>query len=639
MASSKRHKSKCKNQPANFNVCYKIISKLLEQKHIYTLAQTIPYTVKIAFKSAPFLFICLIVITLFSGLIPTSTVYVGKLVLNSIVSVLQDDAGVAETRILIYALILQCTVFLGGAILEHTNMYVNFVITRRLMIYMQGRLLKKTSELDYSYFDDSKFYDMMRRAKNELGGKPSTIIARFTTIVRGGITFISMSVLATTLSLWLLVVMLLICIPLLIVRLKYSEKSYKLACDYTENRRLSGQVSGLMTEREYIPELTCFGLWDHMIKKWRTADLKYLGEDIKLVKRQTLAELFTKALINGGSVGVTGYIIYMSINKGLSLTVGDIMMYAGAFTGGVSGLVMMIQSFSDVYESSLFINNYVEYEKIKPNIEVKGKGRVLQAPIKTMELQNVSFRYPGNSRYVLRNIDVKLNCPGSILIVGANGAGKTTLIKMLTRLYDPTEGRILVNGLDIREYEIESVRKIIGVIFQNYIHYPFSVKENIGCGDISDLDNNIRLINAAKKAKVDSFIERLPRGYDTVLSRMYKDGHELSIGQWQRVCLARLFMKNAPVLILDEPTASLDVETEAHLLAEIAKLTRDKISILVSHRMFREGIADQVIVLKEGELVESGTFETLKSSNGEFSRLYKLYCNVADKQVIDSAAI
>jgi len=245
--------------------------------------------------------------------------------------------------------------------------------------------------------------------------------------------------------------------------------------------------------------------------------------------------------------------------------------------------------------------------------------------VRRIEFDDVSFSYPGSSELALKNVSLTLSAGESCLLIGANGAGKTTLIKLLIRLYEPTSGRILINGVDVREYGVDSLRRVVGVIFQNYLPFAFTARENIGIGAPEIMEDMQSVVAAARRAKADEFLERLPAQYDTCLSKLFTGGTELSGGQWQRVCLARLFMKNPSVFVLDEPTASLDIETEAHILNEIAHLAKDRLCILISHRMFRPGLADHIIVLSRGTVLEEGTYDDLVTRNGEFARLRRLF--------------
>ena len=312
------------------------------------------------------------------------------------------------------------------------------------------------------------------------------------------------------------------------------------------------------------------------------------------------------------------------------------MMYIGAFAGATTGLGKLCENFSGIYEASLFFRNYLDFTELKPTTLIKIKKPIACNRITLIEVRNLSFKYPGSENKVLEDINITFAQGQSTLIVGSNGAGKTTLIKLLLRLYEPTEGQILINGINILDYDLKSLRQNIGVIFQDFIRYAFSAKENIGIGSIDNYQNIQRIVTAAEKAKADDMIKKLPYGYDTVLSRQLDDGCDLSLGQWQRICLARLFMKDSSVMIFDEPTASLDIETEAHLLREVNNLAKERLCILVSHRMFRPGVAKRIVVMENGRIVEEGSHAFLCNSNGKYSRLCQLYNNLSkDEQLID----
>lgn len=598
---------------------------------ITVFIKVLSFAIVTVFKSGPFLLLFLVLTTILAGLMPTATVVVGKLVLNAIINVLQTGAGNSEVFILARILILQLIILGIGELIGQSNTYLNYMIGRRLSVNMSADVIKKASKLDYAFFENSYFYDVMTRAKKESTGKPLILVLKVTSIIRNCITFISMGGLVASFSLLLFLAMLVFCLPLLLIKLRYGAKNYSMLFNRTEDMRMAEYISDIMLTKQNIPEIMSFGLWKYLFGRWHSAAHKFLDQDTQLYRKLAISQTVAAISMACSTAAATGYIIYISTIKAMPLTVGDIMMYSGAFAGGLVSLRAALDSVSGVYESSLFLRNFIEFSELQPQIEVRKKEKLAPSVIETIELQNVSFKYPNSSCYALKNVSVTFSKSQSTLLVGANGAGKTTLIKLLTRLYDPTEGKILLNGEDLRKFEIESLRKAVGVIFQEFIRYAFTVKENIACGDITELQNIKKINIASIRAKADSFIKQLPQQYDTTLSRIFENGQELSLGQWQRICIARLFMKNAPIFILDEPTASLDIETEVHLLREIVELPKDKICILVSHRMFRKDICDQIIVLSKGEIVEAGDYDSLVAKNGEFSRLWKLYHNMAKK--------
>ena len=592
------------------------------------IGKILPFAISTVYKSGPIVLILLAIVTVLTGLMPTVLVYVAKLVLNAIIAAVQEGNNSENYSYLIQVLILQLIVFIINAILHQINTYLNFLLGRRLSLNMNSDIIKKVSSLDYVFFDTPASYDMMTRAKREAEGKPLLLVLKVSFIVRGIITLISMGGLVASFSPSLLLGMLIVCLPLFLIKLKYGKKGYKLEFRRTEDQRIAGYTSGIMMNRANIPEILSFGLWEYLFRKWYTASKYFFRQDMQLNNRRTMAETLAFILTSCSEVVATGYIVYISIINGATISVGDIMMYSAAFAGGLAGLRTTLEGVSGIYENALFLNDLADFYKVNSRIEIKGQGKPVPNLIESIEFLNVSFKYPSSQKYVLKNVNLVFKHSENTLIIGKNGAGKTTLIKLLTRLYDATEGQILINGIDIKEYEIESLRKNIGIIFQEFIRYAFTVKENIGCGDIGNLENSEKYVEAAERSNADSFIKQLPYQYDTILTRLFKDGQELSLGQWQRICLARLFMKDAPVFIFDEPTANLDIETEAHLLKEISQLSRDKICILVSHRMFRQGISDRIVVLGNGEVLETGTYNELVAKDGEFMRLCKLFKNI-----------
>jgi ATP-binding cassette, subfamily B, bacterial len=603
-----------------------------EKNRVRIILRILPFTIHTIFKSGRILVVFLILMTILSGLTPAAMVCVGKRVLDAVVSVIQSGGDAGAVRILTWALALQLAILIFGGLFSQAKSYLSFLTGKRLSLAINAEIIKKAGGLDYAYFEEPHFYDMMTRAQRESGSRFLLLLTQSTSIGTGLINLVLMGGMIATLSGPLFAAMLIVCIPLLWVQVKYGEKFYALDYERTEEMRTTGYLSNVMMNRQYVPEILSFGLWEYLYKKWYAKTHDFYRQDAQLYRRRSLAESVAMILTNAATVGATAYILYNFVTQGLTLTVGDVMMYSGAFAGGLGGARMAMDGVSGIYENALYLHNLIEFNKIKPRIEIRKKGKIAPEAVESIELQGVGFQYPDSKRYALKNINAIFSRSVSTLIVGANGAGKTTLIKLLNRLYDPTEGKILLNGVDIREYEIQSLRKSIGVIFQEFIRYAFSARENIACGSLENLDNDKRMTAAAQRAKADIFIKQFPGQYDTVLSRLFKGGRELSLGQWQRICLARLFMKDSPVFILDEPTAAVDIETETHLLKEIAQLSMGKICILVSHRLFQEGVADQVIVLNEGEIVESGSYENLLAGNRYFTRLWRLYHNIPEGQ-------
>lgn len=589
----------------------------------------IPFlALSVIYRLCPSLLVILGLCTLIVGLEPTASIWITRYVIDSVSNALQAEGCSVGTSNVYKILTIQFLILSIFLIFSRCLGYISFVMSNKLSLRMRSAILTKMSGFDMYHFDQSEFYDMGNRAMLEAEGKPLLFMNKITGVIAGLITFASMSSLLIVLTPKLIIAIVFMCTPYLLIQFTYSKKIYQINYARTNNSRKSYYLTQCLTDRQYIPEILSFNLWRYLQNKWFNFSHDFFIEDRKLYKNRNIAEGVLKVFHGFGIAIVSGYIVYKGVASNNALTVGQIMMYIGAFAGATAGLGRACQNFSGIYEASLFFRNYLDFSALETNI-LPQKGIVCEN-INRIDVCNVSFIYPGSDKKVLNNINASFIRGESTLLVGNNGAGKTTLIKLLLRLYQPSEGNILVNGIDILDYELASLRKNMGVIFQDFIRYAFPAKENIGVGYIDNFENIEKISLAAKKAKIHDALEKLPEGYNTVLTRQFDNGSDLSLGQWQRVCLARLFMKNSPVMIFDEPTASLDIETEAHLLQEVNTLAKDRICILVSHRMFRPGVANRIIVMEDGQITEHGSHEVLASSDGKYSKLCDLYNNLSD---------
>lgn len=601
------------------------VVKSTSRSPILLIVQATWFALRLVASSSPGLLAVSAATTIVFGLLPTVQVVVGKLVLDATVGLVAGGGNAAAVTAMAHALVLQAALLVGQRLLQSVNGYAQTAMGLRLVVRLQGGFLQKTKLLEFSRFEDPEFHDMLSRARRECATRPLELLSRSMGIGTSVLSLLSLGAVLASLDIMLVVGMVIVCLPMLAVEMIYGAKAYNLEFGRTDARRLSEILSTTLTERRCVPQITSFNLFDYIFGRWQIAAQTFLQQDVRLRRRRSIAESVSGTTVAASTVAATAYVLYANFSRHLGLSVGQITMYGAAFSSALAAWQGAMGALSGIYEGSLFLHDMVAFQSVQPGLRISSDTRDVPAVISELRLENVSYRYPGSNAWVLRNVNLTFRRSQSTLLVGSNGAGKTTLTKLLIRLYEPTEGRILLDGVDVREYSVQSLRRSIAVVFQDFLQLPFTVQENIGCGCVERLADGEGVRAAARRAGADEFVQGLPLGYDTVLSKLFKGGCELSYGQWQRICIARLFMKQAPVCILDEPTASLDVEAEAALLREINRMSLGSISILISHRALRPGIADRIVVLSQGQVVESGEYEDLMRGGGEFARLATLY--------------
>ena len=585
------------------------------------------YIFKLVWDTGHWILILMLAISLFTGIMPVVGALLSKDILNGLQDVIAGQTpavfwGSAVMFLLIFYFIYRIL----NSLVSRLNSAVTRIAGEKVVRHVKVQIMQKAKEVDLASFDMPQFYEKLENANREAGMRPIHVLSATFDAVSSLITLVSyIIVLATAPDMWWTApIMLLISLPTAIISFSYRRKNFNYMRRRSKDRRQMTYYSDLMVNKDMVKEIRMFGLGDTFVERYDSVFDRYYTGMRRLIVRENVWHLIA-ALISSVVNCVFFALIAMKVFAG-RIRIGDYSLYTGALTSIASTVSALINVSATVYEGTLFIDNLLVFMKEKPTVVpiVEEPAHVRMGEPHTIEFVDVSFAYPGTTRRVLEHINLTLHADETIALVGLNGAGKTTFLKLLTRLYDPTEGKILLDGRDIREYDTNELYRMYGIIFQDFGKYAVSVSENISFGDVEQTPDAHRVREAAVQANAEEFIGKLPRGLETPLMRFFEpDGIELSIGQWQKLSIARAFYSTSDILILDEPTASLDPIAEQEIFNQFERLREGKTTIFVSHRLSSATTASKIIVLEYGKVVEMGSHRELMAKEGKYCELFR----------------
>ena len=564
--------------------------------------------------------VALAVLALVGGLLPGAVALVGKLIVDSVVLANRSGLTIDRQSAINYVCLEAVAIVLLAA--SQKGLVVCQSLLRVLLAQRVNELiLEKALTLDLAHFEDSEFYDKMSQARSQASSRPLSLITRTFGLCQSALTLLTFSGLLWRFSGWAVLVLIVAAIPSFIAETRFSEHAFRLFRWRSPETRQQHYLETLLAREDYAKEVQLYQLGAVLLQRYRDIFNLLYQEDRNLTIKKGWWGYLLGLLSTVAFYTAYAWIVIEAI-AGV-ITLGEMTMYLVVFRQGQSTFASALTSIGGMYEDNLYLANLYEFlEQPMP----QSQGRIIRGTIQEgIRFENVSFSYPGSQQPVLNNISLHLPLGEKLAIVGENGSGKTTLIKLLTNLYTPTSGRILLDGVDLNDWDVDVLRRRIGVIFQNFVQYQFTVGENVGVGDVEHLDDRQEWDIAANKGMAKPFIDVLPQGFDTQLGKWFKGGQELSGGQWQKIALARAFMRSdADILILDEPTAAMDAEAEMNIFNHFRALTQDRMVVLISHRFSTVRMADKIIVMANGQIIEQGSHEQLLEADGRYAHLFSL---------------
>ncbi|MBQ8836807.1 MAG: ABC transporter ATP-binding protein [Clostridia bacterium] len=582
------------------------------------------YILKLVYETSKFLLFGMVLISILDGVLPLLNAYIASKLINELVEVLGAKSWDALKDVL-WLLCLQFAYLILSRTATQFKSTMTSLAGELVANHIHVKIAKKTQEIDLADFDRPEFYEKLENANREASSRPITILNATLSLFSSIISTISFIITLGALNPLIPLVLLLLSVPSAIINFTYRKITYKYIKDHTTERRRMNYCSHVLTDRSFAKEIKLLNLHETFIERYKRLFGEYFSGLKRIYVRESVLHVVVYFLSISFNCLFLLFVAYKVCFDGL--LVGDYSLYSTALTSVLSGVAAIVSNSSKIYEGTLFIDNMIEFMQVKSEIipAVTPAATPKKGTKHTIEFRDVSFAYPGTEKLVIKNLNLTLKGGKSYALVGLNGAGKTTLIKLMTRLYDPTSGVILLDGINIKNYDVKELYAMYGIVFQDFSKYAVTAKENVTFGDINRPFDEERFNYAVEQSGINKFLSTLPRGYDTPLIRFFdKDATDLSIGQWQKVSVARAFYKDAEILILDEPTASLDPMSEAEIFKQFDELRSGKTTLFVSHRLSSAVAADEIIVMQNGQMLESGTHKELMEKHGAYYTLFTL---------------